>query len=263
MNARLAYSRTLARPSFREFAPFNAYDFISAVQIIGNPDLDRTLVHNFDARWEWFLRPGELLAASAFYKDFTNPIEQVLSPGAVNREITYENAAAATVAGLEFEARKRLDFMAAPLRYVQVGGNLALTRSEVDIDPRELQRIRSKVPGAAATRSLQGQSPYVLNLDLGYINPEGGTSVAVYYNVFGERLYTVARSGTPNLYEQPRRTLDFIASQQLPFNVEVKLSVKNLLDEAYVVTQRYKDRTYVNPRYELGRTISLGLKYRL
>src|SRR5690606_37925692 len=86
MNARLAYGRTLARPSFREFAPFNSYDFINSVQIIGNPELERTLVNNFDARWEWFMRTGEILAVSAFYKDFSNPIEQMLSPGAVNRE---------------------------------------------------------------------------------------------------------------------------------------------------------------------------------
>lgn len=263
MNARLAYGRTLARPSFREFAPFNSYDFINSVQIIGNPELERTLVNNFDARWEWFMRTGEILAVSAFYKDFSNPIEQMLSPGAVNREITYQNAAEATVAGVEFEARKRLDVLASALSNFQIGGNLTLTHSEVSIDPAELTLIRGKNPDAPATRELQGQSPYVVNLDLGYAHPDAGTNVSVFYNVFGKRLDTVARAGTPDLYEQPRHTLDLVASQRVPFGVEIRVSVKNILGADYEVSQEYKDRTYYTYRYDMGRTISLGLKYTL
>jgi TonB-dependent receptor len=263
MNARLAYGRTLARPSFREFAPFNAYDFVNNVTIIGNPELRRTLVHNFDARWEWFPRSGELLAASAFYKDFTDPIEQVLNPEAFNREVTYENADNALVAGLEFEARGRLDRLANVMRHFQAGGNLTVAYSEVSIAPRELQQIRLKDPNASATRELQGQSPYVVNLDLGYDNPGMGTSLFVYYNAFGKRLDTVARSGTPNLYEMPRHTFDVVGSQRLPFGVELRLSVKNVLNARYEVSQEFKGRIYPNYRYDIGRSISLGLKYNL
>jgi TonB-dependent receptor len=263
MNTRLAYGRTLARPTFREFAPFDAYDFVNNVTIVGNPDLERTLVHNFDARWEWFPRSGELLAASAFYKDFADPIEQVLTPGAINREVTYENAGNARVAGLEFEARGRLDRLANMLRHFQAGGNLTVTRSEVAIAPGELEQIRLKDPDASATRELQGQSPYVANLDLGYDNPGLGTSLFVYYNAFGKRLDTVARSGTPNLYEMPRHTLDFVGSQRLPYGVELRLSVKNILNADYEVSQQFEGNTYISYRYDLGRSITLGLKYNL
>lgn len=263
MNLRLAYGRTLARPSFREFAPFNAYDFVNATQIVGNPELERTTVHNFDARWEWFPRPNEVLAVSGFYKRFNGPIEQVLNPNAVNREVTYENAEDATVFGLELEARTRLDRLAPWLQYVEAGGNLTLTHSAVSIADRELELIRAKNPSADDTRRLQGQSPFVVNLDVAYENPEQGTNVALYYNVFGKRLDTIARAATPNLFEQPRHVLDLVMSQRIPFGLELGASVKNILGADYEVSQSFKGKTFVNYGYEIGRSISLSLKYRL
>lgn len=263
MNVRAAYGRTLARPSFREFAPFNAYDFVNATQILGNPELQRTTVHNFDVRWEWFTAPGEVLAVSGFYKDFTDPIEQVLNPDAVNREVTYENAESATVYGLELEARKGLGAVAGWLEHIEVGGNLTLTHSSRTIADRELELIRAKNPDAEDTRPLQGQSPFVVNLDVAYENPEAGTSVGLYYNVFGKRLDTIARAATPDLYEQPRHMLDLTASQRIPFGLEIGASVKNLLGARYEISQTFKGQEFVNYGYELGRSVSLSLKYTL
>jgi outer membrane receptor protein involved in Fe transport len=77
MNLRLAYGRTIARPTFREFAPFESFQFVGDYIERGNPDLTRTRVDNFDLRWEWFVQPGELLSASVFYKDFTDPIRRL------------------------------------------------------------------------------------------------------------------------------------------------------------------------------------------
>jgi len=69
MNIRASYSNTIARPNMREIAPFESFDPLTNTIYLGNPNLNRTKVQNFDARWEWFLKPGELIAVSGYYKD--------------------------------------------------------------------------------------------------------------------------------------------------------------------------------------------------
>jgi len=261
MNLRGAYGRTIARPSFREFAPFESFQFVGDYIERGNPNLNRTRVDNVDLRWEWFVRPGELLSAGVFYKDFTDPIERTIDPeAAANQEITYVNRSSARVYGVELEARKQLDGLAPWLRHVQIGGNLTLTQSQVSRPDDVLQAIRAFDVDADDTRPLQGQSPYILNLNAGYENPDTGTRVNVFFNRFGARLDTVTRNGV-DLYEQGRSIFDVNASQRLLRGVKVKASVKNVLDSEEVVSQSFNGTEYVNDLRPLGRTVSVGVSY--
>jgi TonB-dependent receptor len=262
MNMRLAYGRTIARPTFREFAPFDSFNFVGDYIEVGNPNLNRTRVDNFDLRWEWFTRPGEVLSVGTFYKSFEDPIERTINPTAAgsDTEINYVNKSSATVYGAEFEARKRLDGVANWLRHVQVGANLTLIQSQVDRSETELEAIRAFDDDPSTTRQLQGQSPYIVNLNAGYENPESGTSVNVFFNRFGDRLDTVTRNGL-DLFEQARSTVDVTASQRLMNRFSVKASVKNILDTNYVVSQSFSGETFVNDLNPLGRTISLGFSY--
>ena len=131
MNLRGSYGRTLARPTIREISQFPSEDFAAGNFISGNPDLERTLIDNFDLRWEWFERPGEIYAISGFYKLFTNPIERVIRNE--NKEIRYENVDEATLIGAEFEIRKKLDQIHPLLSNFSAGGNFSLVYSNVDI----------------------------------------------------------------------------------------------------------------------------------
>jgi len=64
---------------------------------------------------------------------------------------------------------------------------------------------------------------------------------------------------TPDVYEQPRHSLDFTFSQALPRGLRLKLSAKNLLDARERSTLSYRDETYVYRERGLGRTFSLGV----
>ncbi|MEF8796735.1 MAG: TonB-dependent receptor [Salinivenus sp.] len=261
MNVRLAYGRTIALPSFREFAPFESFSFVGDFIERGNENLNRTRVDNLDLRWEWFAGPGELLSASVYYKDFTDPIERTIDPkAAANQVVTYRNRDRATVYGLELEARKNLGGLASWLRHVQVGGNLTLTQSEVTRTENVLEAIRAFDENPSETRPLQGQSPYLLNLNAGYQNPDAGTSVNVFFNRFGDRLQTVSRNGV-DIFERARSTLDVTASQRLLRGVSIKASVKNVLDSEEIVSQQFKGNEFVNDRRPLGRTVSVGVSY--
>jgi TonB-dependent receptor len=259
MNLRAAYGKTLARPTFRELAPFASFDFVGDFIFIGNPSLKRTLVDNYDLRWEWFLRPGEIYAISGFYKRFENPIERAIVSN--NNQGQFQNVDGAIVYGMEFEARKRLDVISPMLANFQIGGNFSLIHSEVDIPAIELATIRDLDSNASSKRELQGQSPYILNVDFGYDNLKTGTTVSLFYNIFGERLSEVSLGGTPNIYEQPRGLLDLTLSQRVLQSITVKAGAKNLLDSDIRKVHHYKGVDYISREHKLGRTFSLSFTY--
>ena len=72
-NLRMGYSRTIARPVFREKAPFRSFNFEWLETLKGNPDLGETTIDNVDLRLERFPNLGEVVSASVFYKRFTDP----------------------------------------------------------------------------------------------------------------------------------------------------------------------------------------------
>ncbi len=263
INFRAAYGRTLARPVFRELAPFPTFDFIGDFILVGNPSLKRTLVDNFDLRWEMYPRPSELITVSAFYKNFNNPVERVINPQATNLEMIFRNVEKATVYGFEVEVRKNLDFVK-PLEYFTVSANASVIRSIINIDPNELAAIRAIDPNRPSTRVMYGQSPYMINASINYDNTAAAKKyvrgVNLSYNVFGERLAVVSASGTPNVFEKPRPSLDLSVSQRKG-RLKATLRARNLLNPEYKMTQELKGKEYVFNTYRVGRSFSFGVSY--
>ena len=258
MNLRLACARTLARPTFREISPFASFDFKGGTTFLGNPDLKRTLIDNLDLRWEWFSRPGEIYAVSAFWKDFHDPIEVTIIDE--NYNIQWKNVDEAKVIGLEFEVRKGMDIISSRLSNFMIGGNLSLIRSSVGIDSVELNQERATMPDASSTREFQGQSPYLLNVNLTYDNFDLGIVTSLYYNIFGKRLAAVSLGGTPDVYEQPAETLSFSFSKRFGQHLTLKFSGKNLLDTRLKQVHEYKGKEYIYSEFGRGRSFSVGLK---
>lgn len=273
-NLRLAYGKTLARPNFREFAPYHSFEYAAGYILQGNQNLERTIIDNFDIRWEWFPGIGEIVAVSGFSKHFQNPIERVILN--VNNEVQYQNVERALLVGAEFEFKKSLGFIAEPLNNLSFSTNFTYTYSRVDISDDELERMRAYNPDAADHRQMQGQSPYIFNINLAYSNLNSGTTAGIYYNIFGDRLSEVSLGGNPDIYEYSRPSLRLNASQDLfkligikdsdgkaRSGLKLKLSADNLLDSEVIKAQEYKGNEFINVRYKLGRSFSLGLSYSL
>ena len=251
MNLRLAASRTITRPDFRELAPFEFTDFVGGRTILGNPDLERTQIDNFDFRWEAFPQIGGILAVSAFYKRFQKPIEQIVQPQAEVR-ITYENAEGAHNYGLEIEARQNLGVLTDALSKFSINTNTALISSQVVL-PEDIGIQTS------SERPLQGQCPYIVNISVGFEDPNWGISSAVAYNIFGRRLSEVGNHGVPDVYEQPRGQLDASFSRTVANHFKFSVSAKNLLNP--YVHYKIGEATYL--AYKLGRSFSFGISYNL
>lgn len=214
-NIRVAASRTLSRPEFRELAPFTFYDFARQIEVGGNPDLQRTSIINLDLRAEHYFAGNQLVSASIFYKNFDNPIEQVtgsdITTGTINT--SFENALGAVNYGFEIELKRNLSFLLDNPKaqyknwknYFYIFGNYAWIRSEVDV---------TNIPGAAL-RPLQGQSPYVINGGVSYNNPDKLISGGVSVNRVGKRIVFVGVDVAPDLYENPRTVIDAQLSMRM------------------------------------------------
>lgn len=261
MNLRFSYGKTLARPNFREISPFKNFDFNGGDSYVGNTSLERTLIDNFDLRWEWFSRPGEIYSVSLFYKKFYNPIEAKILDG-VNKVNSWVNVPNAKVGGIEIEVRKNLNFIFSSLSNFVFGGNFSYIWSQVDIDSKELETIRAYEPDASSTRPFQGQSPYLVNLYLNYDDNISGWSASIFYNVFGKRLATVGSVGAPDVYEKPFDMLNVSVSKSLFENLSLKISANNILNSKIEKYQEFKGQEYVYQSYRVGSGISAELKFK-
>jgi hypothetical protein len=225
-NIRLSYSKTINRPEFREIAPFAFYDFNTQYVFQGNDTVQRSIIHNYDLRYELFPGRGQLASASVFYKQFKNPIEQVLLTGNGNNdELAYSNALGAINYGFEIEYRVipgallKMDSCKF-LNNLSLFTNFAYVVSKVDL---------SNVTGAE-NRPLQGQSPYVVNGGISYIDNDYGFSISAVYNRVGRRIYFVGNVREPSLWEEGRNVLDFQFTKSFFKNkLDLRFTIKDAL----------------------------------
>jgi len=246
MNLRAGYSHTVNRPEFRELAPFEFTDVVGGRAVVGNPDLKRALIRNLDLRWEWFPSGGtadaEVIAVSAFYKDFDDPIERVVEATAQLRT-SYQNAAGATNKGVELEVRKRL------AERLLLSGNYTWVDSDI-----ELVQTAGQVQ-TSLNRPLAGQSGNLFNGMLEYRGPRG-VSARVLGNYFDDRIVDVGALGLPDILEEGRFTLDVVLQKRLgAFNM--RLSGDNLTDAAIRFSQGGLDQRV----YKIGRGASFSFSY--
>lgn len=258
MNIRLHYSQTVARPSFREMAGYRSYDPLLDVLLDGNPGLQMSAAKNYDFRWEWFPRPGEIFSVSFYYKQIEGAIERLAIDNLADN-ITFDNRDDSTVFGVELEARKNLDFLHRDLRNWSLGFNFSYIESETSLTDTEFETKQLYVRDAERTRPLYDQSPYIINLDLNYDNPRTGTSGSLVLNAAGPRI-AIASPIAEDVYEHPPLTLDLLLSQKLGRNLSIKFSARNLLDP---LTERTygKDSDLLFSSSRRGRTFGLSLSY--
>jgi len=244
INVRGGYGKTVSRPDFREMseAPFN--DVTGGRLTFGNPDLERATIDHLDLRVEWFPSAEEVVSASVFTKNFTAPIETIVIASA-QQSVTWENAKGAFNRGIEFEYRKQL------LPVLFTSGNISLIESNVDIGRQETAVQTS------TERALQGQSPYVINLQLAYDDDARGTGVTMLYNVFGRRIVEVGAQGAPDSYELPVHRLDLVAKQRLGAGFGMSVKFRNLLDAVAPVIQGNKTVEEIQKGWGVG----VGIKW--
>ncbi len=257
-NLRLTASQTVIRPELRELSALNIYDFELNASVSGNPGLKRTKITNTDLRYELYPQAGEIFTVGVFYKNFENPIESIYQEGSGGSSLfSFQNAAKATAFGLELEGRKKLT-----KRFtLQANGSY----------------INSKVEDAniGVSRTLQGQSPYLLNAGLLYDVTEKGFNMTALVNQIGKRIYLVgdiqAGAGSPDVYENPRALVDFQMSKKFANNkAEIKLTIADILNQRQIFYQNSNSNTNYDAKTDgirlsrkFGTTYGITINYSL
>ncbi|MBD8489652.1 TonB-dependent receptor [Echinicola sp. CAU 1574] len=280
-NLRFSYSRTIARPSFKEMSFAEILDPITGRTFIGglfpettnggsetlwDGNLQSTRIHNLDARWELFPKRGEILSASAFYKKFAAPIEMVQflsDPGAFQPR----NVGDGQVTGVELEVRKSLDIITPAAENFFFNANVTFTKSSIQMSESELRsRELSAREGEeiSSTRDMAGQAPYIVNTGLAYENWESGWEAGVYYNVQGSTLSYVGFGNRTDTYTVPFHSLNLNVNKTFGADEKFQtgLKVSNLLnDKKEEVFRSYNAQDQIFTSLSPGTKISLKLAY--
>jgi TonB-dependent receptor len=235
-NFRLSYSETVNRPEFRELAPFSFYEYVTGLAVFGDPTLQRSKINNYDFRYEVYPGKAQVFSVSLFYKNFTNPIEFVTIPRGAD-DATYLNNASAKVYGIETEFRFLLSTLFGTtsdnslFNKFTISGNGAYIKSSV---PQKLSG--TFIDTIPVTRPLQGQSPYIANMALGYNDEKTGLSSTISYNRVGDRLAIAGNVDRPDYYEKQRTVIDLqVAKSFFNNKVELKFNFRDLLAQPIIV----------------------------
>lgn len=263
-NFRFSLSQTLARPNMREISPFSSVGAPNEPIVTGNKDLKRTLIKNVDLRYEIFPRSGELIAFSAYYKDFTDPIVWFLISKGSSAEITPINVSKARVFGFEAEVRKSLEFIHPALSNFKFGTNVSIIHSRADKDDAELASLATaNRPEIENHRPFMGQSPFIINFNLNHkseaLNWENGVS----FNIFGDRLAFVTDALDPDVYERSRPSLNFVSSKKVNDHWSISFKANNLFNMNYLKTYDREGGDYIFESFRRGRSFNISLSYSL
>jgi len=210
-------------------------------------------VQNFDLRWEWFLKPGELIAVSGYYKDFQDAITlfRLREPGNV---FQYKNVESANLYGVEIELRKDLESLVPALKNFKFSTNLSLIKSNSDVPDEDNLGLDP------TSRPFEGQANYILNTSLLYSNIESGLDASLSLNTTGDKLAIISNEGNPDIYDRGRSQLDFTISKRFK-NLNIRLSAKNILDSPYKQSSEYNGDEYIYYEFQRGITYGVGVSY--
>ena len=250
-NLRLSASRTLSRPEYREIAPVATRDIVGGYDFFGNADVQRALIQNYDARWEWYPSAGEVVSVGVFAKMFDQPIERVLVATTGATATSVENSDQARNYGVEVEVRRGLGGLARGLMPFTAFANATFMHSEIKL------KATSQTAQSNESRPLTGQARYVVNAGLGYQHPRADLNATLLYNLVGPRIHEVGTILFPDAYEELRHLVDFSLRFPIARSVSGKVDAKNLLDAEYRVQQGDVTRL----RYRTGRSFSAGLSW--
>lgn len=276
-NLRVSYSKTIARPSFKELSfaqiidPVSNRRFNGALFPIGDWDgnLTETDINNFDLRWESFQDRGQTISVSFFYKTFERPIELVrVRVVTASSEFQPRNVGNGTVFGAEFEFRKSLDVISESLSKFSLNGNLTLVESQIDMFESEYQaRLEFEKDGQSVerTRDMAGQAPFIINVGLQYTDYESGLDAGLFYNIKGETLTVVGGGLFPDVYSEPFHSLNFNLNKTFGEEERTSLNfnVNNILNDRR--EQFYQNFNADNQEFDgfsPGVSIGIGFGYK-
>ncbi|KAA5827680.1 outer membrane beta-barrel protein [Algibacter amylolyticus] len=266
---RFASSLTQTLPEFKELAPF---EYVSPTGRVtrGDPNLEKSDVFNVDLKYEFFPSKGQLISATAFYKDIKNPINLAQTRGS-SGIFEYANTGNnANIFGFEFETR--IELLKNEDEESLLDFNTNITKMWFNQDLLEGFQYKG-----ITESDLQGASDLILNSSLSYNSKtEKEFNATLTGNYSSDKVFALGSpedfSNSAVLYndeiiEKGFFTLDFVVSKMLTEKLQIKLVGRNLLNPDIQQTQLVRnintgvETDEVVLSYKKGAQLNLSLKY--
>jgi len=272
MQFRVAGSKTLARPQFRELAPQSYRDTDTDRTAFGNQYLVDSELTNFEGRYEWFFARDERLVLSGFYKKIDRPIETISFDAGGTFATTFANAPEGELYGVEAEVVKLFHLDGATGlfegRSIMISGNYTWSKSKIKVGPDDIFINEAGEERPASTffrdgQPLTGQSEHVANVQLGLSRAEGLSEQTLMLNYASDRVTQRGPLGTPDYFERPGVQLDFVMREEVKFGgtpVELQFEARNITGTKYQELQELGDSLIHINSYRRGTSLSIGVK---
>jgi len=226
----LAWSRTVARPTFHEFLPIESISQDTGIVRRGNPNLTETQIKNMDASVELNLTEAFSGRVSGFYKELEDPIVVVQRVDQGTNSNTYVNGDSGIISGFELEGRWKGE---SPF---SITGNYTFINSTLNYDVNQglvITPLETRFPF---------QPGQILNLTLGWEPADSPWSAFLTTN-FTDEYPTILRS-EPDDYDVwllPQFTLDLTLARKFEMewmDATLTLGIRNITE----TTREYEYR---------------------
>lgn len=253
---RAAFSSTIARPGFNQVSPSvvinPAANFVSQ----GNPNLKPITANSFDLSIERYLADSGILSVGIFDKEFNNYIANSVSNQTfpnnglfagfvgVAHVVSFRNISKSYARGVEFNYEQRFKNLPQAFSGLGAGLNYTYVDSKFEIRPSEFAKLPSTSHHTANASVFYEKNG--LNLRLG-----------AYY--LSRNLFAIGGDGVPDVFSEPRFSLDVGSSYEINKNLSVYFNGKNLTNTALKFAEGTADRTIQREFY--GATYQAGLTF--
>ncbi|MFD2433889.1 TonB-dependent receptor plug domain-containing protein [Mesonia maritima] len=283
-NFRLAGSKTITLPEFKEFAPFEYVDPTGLVTR-GNRELEASTAYNLDLKWEFFPTSNELISLTGFYKLIEEPINKAQTRSASGVFSYFNSSNEGKIYGLELEAN--INILEANVE-TEEGINLDfganVTRMWHTQDLKEFTNEQGRVVNTFRYNNkkdvgLQGASDWILNASLNFSTSWENPFIAnLSANYASDKIFALGRAPldqeqsdvlyNDSIIEKGFVVLNLTITQDLSENWTLRFTGKNLLNPEIERTQNVRpaggtQRTETVSSYTRGAVLSLGVSYNL
>jgi hypothetical protein len=252
-NLRFAAYQAINRQGYTEVIPYS--DPRAGAQS-GNPKLQHAYANCLDLRYEIYPQNEEVFTAGIFYKQLNNAIEELISGGSDSK--SFQNVALCTNYGLELVAMKSFGNF-------EISANYTSTHSAIDV-PKHFNVVKKDQYNndsvatitRTETRTLAGQSPNLINLNMSYRNAQFGFKYSIAYTMQGYNLVSPSDSYGKDIYQSNYNNLGLTFEKNFLKKLVVVVKVSNLLNSP-VVRYIKDDKTIVEKSYNY-QSYFIGLK---
>jgi TonB-dependent receptor len=280
MDLRMAFTKSLSRPSYLNLIPYEIIDYDNLLLRYGNPQLKETKANNYDLYLSVYNNKYGLFTVGKFWKelrdiDYTR--QRKMTGGYYSSYLTNMKGWAVTypdnlpgkttVDGWEFELQTNFSFFPSPFDGILLYANYSIIHSETDYPytvytTRYLNHapwVETTMTDTTRSGRMLGQPDQIANLTIGYEKAGFSGRLSMVYQ--GNALRGVSSSEAQDELDHSSVRWDIVVQQKLFDWLSFILQINNITGEKETTYITHRDFTTRTQNY--GMTLDFGIQLKL